>query len=178
LTVTANSTSKVYGTTLTFAGTEFTHTGTVFPGDSLTSVTLNSLGAVSSALEGDYAIIPNSAVGTGIANYNVTYVNGTLTVHAVAPAVISLSPVSRTNNATTTATFSVSVSGPASFTNYQWLKITPATTNVLSDGGNISGSTSNVLTIANVLAADQAVYAVTVSNLSGAVDHQRHLDRD
>jgi len=80
LMITANSTSKTYGQTVTFAGTEFTTIGLISP-DTVTSVTLTSAGAVDTAPVGTYAIVPSAAVGTGLANYNISYVNGTLTVN-------------------------------------------------------------------------------------------------
>ena len=69
LTITANNASKNYGTTLTFAGTEFKTTG-LLNSDAVTSVTLNSSGATSTATVagGPYSIIPTAAVGTGMAN--------------------------------------------------------------------------------------------------------------
>lgn len=79
LTITANSASKIFGSTLTFAGTEFT-TSALVSGDSVTSAALASTGAVATAAAGSYAITPSLAVGTGLANYTITYVNGTLTV--------------------------------------------------------------------------------------------------
>jgi MSHA biogenesis protein MshQ len=82
LTVTANNASKTYGATLTFAGTEFTSSGLV-NADTVTSVTLTSAGAVATATAGSYSIVPSAAVGTGLANYTITYVNGTLTVNTV-----------------------------------------------------------------------------------------------
>jgi hypothetical protein len=84
------------------------------------------------------------------------------------PPVIAIQPLSQTNNALTTATFTVSVTGTAPFA-YQWAKVTATATNLLSDGGNISGSAGSTLTIANVLAADQASYFVTVTNPAGTV---------
>jgi hypothetical protein len=82
LTVIANDASKAFGTTLTFAGTEFTPTGLV-NGDTVTSVSLTSDGAPASApVSGSpYAIVPSNAEGSGLSNYNVTFVNGTLTVN-------------------------------------------------------------------------------------------------
>jgi len=79
LTITANSASKVYGIALTFKGTEFIATG-LLGTDTVTSVTLNSAGAAATAAVGSYPIIPSAAVGTGLTNYTITYVNGTLTV--------------------------------------------------------------------------------------------------
>ncbi len=79
LTITANDRSKTYGDAVTFAGTEFTTAGLV-NSDTVTGVTLASAGALASAPNGDYPIIPSAATGTGLANYNIAYVNGTLTV--------------------------------------------------------------------------------------------------
>jgi hypothetical protein len=82
LTITANNRSKTYGQAVTFAGTEFTPTGLV-NGDHVTSVTLASAGAASSAsvAGSPYAIVPSAAVGTGLTNYAITYVNGSLAVN-------------------------------------------------------------------------------------------------
>jgi hypothetical protein len=80
LTLTANSTGKIYGQTVTFVGTEFTVVG-LTNGNSVSSVTLNSAGTVNTAIVGNYPIIPSAAVGSGLANYAITYAtNGTLTV--------------------------------------------------------------------------------------------------
>jgi hypothetical protein len=79
LTITANSRSKVYGETVTFAGTEFTSVGLV-ASDSVASVTLNSPGAGAGATVGNYPIVASAAVGTGLSNYTITYADGTLTV--------------------------------------------------------------------------------------------------
>ncbi len=168
LSITANSMNKLYGATVTFSGTEFSANG-LLNSDIVTSVSLASAGAESSALEGNYPIVPTMAVGSGLANYIIKYLNGALLVQAIAPTVISLTPVSQTNNATTTASFVVTTTSLASFTNYQWLKITDLSTNTLVDGANISGSTTSTLTISNVLGGDQAVYAVSVSNPAGMV---------
>jgi hypothetical protein len=264
LTVTANDTNKAHGTTLTFAGTEFTREGQLFGSDTLTSVTLTSAGAASFATEGHYDIIPSDATGSGLTNYAIEYVNGSLTVvdlpqivshpasrtnnagttatftvganslgaltyqwfrgnaplsdggnisgitnatlviHNVSdedvasytvqvsdlagpvmsgaanltvidpPTLVSLLSARETNNATSTASFAINVSGTAPFS-YQWRKITPTSTNLLMDEGNISGSTSNILTINNLLAADQADYEVTVSNPAGSVTTNGNL---
>ena len=88
LTVTANSLAKTYGQVITFAGTEFTTSGLV-NNDTITSVTLASAGAPATAgVNGSpYAVVPSAAVGTGLGNYNIVYVNGSLTV---SPATLSL----------------------------------------------------------------------------------------
>ena len=72
---------------------------------------------------------------------------------------VVFSPNNQTNLAGTTAAFTVQTFGPESL-NYQWQK----DGDNLIDGGNISGSTSNQLTIANVSDADVAGYSVVVSD--------------
>jgi outer membrane protein OmpA-like peptidoglycan-associated protein len=75
--------SKARGATVTFAGTEFTH-GAMVTGDDITAVSLSSAGATSGAAVGGYPIVAAlPVVGAGSANYDITFVNGTLTVVAV-----------------------------------------------------------------------------------------------
>ena len=72
---------------------------------------------------------------------------------------ISTQPLSLTNNALTTATFTVTAAGQASLA-YSWLK---NGTN-LSDTANLSGSHSNTLTLNSVLGSDAGGYSVVVSD--------------
>src|SRR5206468_1597838 len=117
LTVTANSTSKTYGQTVTFAGTEFTTSGLV-NGDSVTSVTLSSSGAAATApvAGSPYAIVASNATGSGLANYAISYANGTLTVNKAA-LTITADDKSMTYGGsvpTLTATYSGLVNGDSS----------------------------------------------------------------
>ena len=80
---------------------------------------------------------------------------------------ITFQPQSRTNNAGTTAVFSVSAGGAAPLA-YQWSKDGLN----LSEGGNVSGATNATLTLANVLKADAGTYSVVVSNLLDDVTSQ------
>ncbi len=82
LTITANDTTKTYGDTVTFTGTEFTTSGLV-NSDAVSSVTLTSAGATATAAVAGspYAITPSAAVGTGLTNYTMTYKDGKLTVN-------------------------------------------------------------------------------------------------
>ena len=100
LTITANNASKVFGTTLSFAGTEFT-TSPLVGGQTVGSVTLTSAGAAASAsvAGGPYSIIPSAATGGTFnpANYQISYVNGVLTV---TPANLSAVLVSIVGNPT------------------------------------------------------------------------------
>jgi urease beta subunit len=81
LTITANSTNKIVGETLTFAGTEFTTSG-LQNSETIGMVTLTSGGAVSTAPAGPYNIVPSAPVGGTFSqgNYSDIFVNGTLTV--------------------------------------------------------------------------------------------------
>ncbi|WP_238160458.1 MBG domain-containing protein [Pigmentiphaga sp. H8] len=49
-------------------------------GDSVNGVALASSGSVATASVGDYTIVASNADGTGLGNYDITYVDGTLTV--------------------------------------------------------------------------------------------------
>ena len=91
LTITADSTSKTYGQTVTFAGTEFSTSGLV-NSDSVGSVSLSSAGAAATATVAGspYAIIASNAVGSGLSNYSISYVNGSLSV-TPAPLTITAS---------------------------------------------------------------------------------------
>lgn len=86
LTITANSTSKVYGQTLGFTGTEFTSTA-LKNSETLTGANLTSSGvAATAAVNGgtNYTIAINNATGANgfvASNYNITYTNGNLTVN-------------------------------------------------------------------------------------------------
>ena len=93
-TVTAGNATKTYGSTLNFTGTEFTSTGLI-TGEAIGSVSLVSTGAASAAIvaASPYSVTPSAAfpaAGSGFnaSNYNLSYVNGNLTVNP-APLTIS-----------------------------------------------------------------------------------------
>lgn len=82
ITVTAADAGKVYGETVSFAGSEFTADGLV-NGDRVDGVTLSSTGAAASAgVNGGtpYAIEASGATGTGLENYTITFKDGALTI--------------------------------------------------------------------------------------------------
>ena len=79
LTITAHETNKAAGVALTFTGTEFTAAG-LLNADNVTGVNLSSAGAAAGAAAGTYPISATNAAGSGLTNYAVVYVNGTLTV--------------------------------------------------------------------------------------------------
>ncbi len=120
LTVTADDASKIYGQTVTFTGTEFTDSGLI-DGDSVSSVTLTSAGAAASATVAGspYAIVPSAATGSGLANYTINYVDGSLTVAAATESGNVTSSAPQTfygENVVFTATFSSSAAGAAPMT--------------------------------------------------------------
>ena len=81
LTVTADDILKQEGQVFTFAGTEFTASG-LLNGDTVDSAVLTSAGAAEEALIDDspFAIVVGDLTGSGLDNYDVTTVDGTLTV--------------------------------------------------------------------------------------------------
>src|SRR5208282_5444332 len=95
LTLTASNEAKVYGQALTFAGTEFGVSGLV-NGDSVSGASLSSPGSVAVAAVGGspYSIVITNAVGNGLTNYTISYVNGLLTVTA-APLGVSANNTNR-----------------------------------------------------------------------------------
>ncbi len=78
------------------------------------------------------------------------------------PALTRL-PVSRTNNAATTAVFSTAAVGSSPLA-FQWRK---GGVN-LNSGGNMSGTQSPTLTLNSVFGADAGGYSVVVSNAAGS----------
>jgi len=86
LTVTADNQNKLVGNTFIFTGNEFTPTG-LQNGETIGSVTLISAGAPAPAPVGSYPIIPSAATGGtfSASNYNISYVNGLMTVTSVTP---------------------------------------------------------------------------------------------
>jgi gliding motility-associated-like protein len=81
LTITANNASKTYGAVASLS--QFTATG-LLNSDAVSAVNLSSTGTPATAAVGTYAITASNATGTGLANYTITYNNGTLTVNPAA----------------------------------------------------------------------------------------------
>jgi uncharacterized repeat protein (TIGR03803 family) len=104
-------------------------------------------------------ILPSAGTNNA-GNYSVVVSNqaGSVTSSNAALTVV-LSPTSRTNYASSAATFTVTAISPESL-NYQWQKNGINLTN----GGNISGATNSTLTIANISDADAANYSAVVSD--------------
>ncbi|MBE9601761.1 MBG domain-containing protein [Pedobacter sp. MC2016-24] len=112
LTITAAARTKTYGDGVTFAGTEFTSTGLI-NGNTITGVTLTSTGAVATATVAGstYPIVASAAAGTGLNNYNITYVNGALTVTPRALIVVNTDRSKVYGDVLTNADFAGSITG-------------------------------------------------------------------
>ena len=150
LTVTANSISnKVYGTTLTLAKTNFTITsGILFNGNTLTNATLASTGTNAAAAVGSYPITITNAVGTGSANYKITYVTNVLTV---TPVALTVAATSTNKMYGTNHTFA-------------------GTEFTITSGALLNGNTLTNVTLASAgtnVAAAVAAYPITVTNAQG-----------
>jgi FG-GAP-like repeat/Calx-beta domain/MBG domain (YGX type) len=96
LVVVASDQSKTYGTALSLGTSAFTFRG-LLNSDKVTSVMLTSAGAIATAnvAGSPYSIIPTAAVGTGLDNYSIGYLDGNLTVNQ-ATLTITASPQSKT----------------------------------------------------------------------------------
>jgi hypothetical protein len=127
---------RAYGQTVTFAGTEFTTIGFI-NGDAVASVTLTSAGAAAAAtvtVPGpDYSIVPSAAAGTGLSNYNITYVNGTLHINTKAASVTA-------NNRSKTYGQTVSFAG-TEFTTSGFVNSDTVTSVTLTSSGAVATAT-------------------------------------
>jgi hypothetical protein len=95
----------------------------------------------------------------------------TFDVAVVGPPIILKQPTSRTNVASTSASFSVLAASAAPMT-YQWTQNGSA----LRDDGRVSGATNSLVTVANVSESDATDYQVQVSNFAGTTSSDRaHL---
>ena len=88
------------------------------------------------------------------------------TLAIVSPPVITTQPVNQTVFEGATAAFTVGTASNALMF-YQWQQDNGSYLTNLTDGGNITGATTNTVTVSNVSAANEGAYSVTVSNAAG-----------
>ena len=105
-----------------------------------------------------YRLTAGNSQGTGAGG------DATFTTVATGPPVITSQPVSRSNVISTTATFSVTATGAPPLS-YQWRR---NDTNLV-DGANISGATTDTLSLAGVQLTDAGDYSVIVTNTLDSV---------
>jgi uncharacterized repeat protein (TIGR03803 family) len=133
-------------------GTNLSDGGNVFGSASSTLIISN----VNAADVGTYKVVVSNAANVAVSH------GASLTITSSAPVIIS-QPVSQAAPQGATATFTVAAAGNAPlFYQWQW-----NTTN-LTDGGNVSGSTSNVLSLMNLSPTNAGTYDVIVSNTLGS----------
>ena len=109
-----------------------------------------SIPSVGADQAGNYSVVITNAAGSATSS------NAALTV--------VMSPQSRTNYGTSTATFTAKAFSPESL-NYQWQR---NGTNLV-EGGRLSGTTNFMLTITDVSSADAANYRAVVSDRTSSV---------
>ena len=111
LIITANNQTKVYGNTFTFTGNEFTvGDGQLANSDNVTGATITSTGSAATATVpgSPYPIVISNATGTGLANYTISYINGSMTV---TPAPLTVTANSQTRDVGVTTALTVTYTG-------------------------------------------------------------------
>ncbi len=177
LTVTAHDLRKVYGTTGVLGATAFSVTG-LLAGESISSVTLNSLGTPSAASAGAYSISISGATGNfTAANYDIRYVAGTLTVQS-APITITASDLSKIygeNLTLPSSSFSVTglVNGDAissvTLSSNGAGATAPAgvySITASSASGNFSADNYTIVYVAGSLTVQKATLTITASDVT------------
>ncbi|HVU24982.1 MAG TPA: PQQ-binding-like beta-propeller repeat protein [Opitutus sp.] len=154
LTARADDKSKPQGTanptlTITYTGLVTGDTAAVIdtpPSISTTATTASPAGTY-----------PITLTGGSDNNYTLTRVNGTLTVTAPTPPVITTEPVSQTVAEGASVSFTVAVTSSVTPT-YQWLK----------NDAPITGATGDSYAISAVQSTDAGTYTVVVTNPGGS----------
>ncbi len=137
-------------------GTTLLVNGGKISGANTASLTINN---ISVAELGTYAVFVTNGVGNSV-------LSSSATLSFLTDPSITNQPQDFAGNFGTNATFQVTAGGTPPFS-YQWHK---EGVGDLSDGGNISGSHSSVLTVTGISFPDSGNYTVTVSNSLGAVE--------
>src|SRR5258708_7243652 len=123
-----------------FAGNEFTTNGLVNT-DTVSSVKLTSTGAAAmatvSAPGPTYAIVPSAAAGTGLSNYTISYVNGTLTV---SPAALTITAKDATKTYGVTLAFAGTEFTPTGLLNSDTVTKVTLTSPVTAATATVAGS--------------------------------------
>jgi hypothetical protein len=161
LTITANSASKTYGQTVAFSSTSFAELGLV-NGDTVTAVTETSAGAPATAAVGTYSIVASAAVGTGLSNYTIRYVSGTLTVN---PAALIVTAVNESKIYGTTFT----PNGATQFTTLGLLNNDVVTSVSLNSSGYPASATVGIYPILATAAVGPGVTNYTIIYVSGTL---------
>lgn len=135
-------------------GTTILSDGGNIAGSSTATLTVSNIG---SGDLGTYAVYVTNGIGSFV-------LSSSATLSFLTDPTITNQPQNFSTNYGGTATFQVGAGGTAPFS-YRWHKNGVD----LSDGGNVTGSHSNILTLAGVAFPDAGSYSVTVSNSLGSL---------
>jgi hypothetical protein len=113
--------------------------------------------AVQAAYAGGYSVVVSNPSGS------VTSLTATLTV--IVPPAFASQPTNVVASAGDDVAFAVTATGTEPLA-YQWFK---NGTQVLTNGGNVSGATTATLSLGHVTTSDAGSYSVTVTNDAGTV---------
>ena len=142
LTITVNDQVKCQGSVFSFDGSEYTR-GSIVAGDSVDSITLTSAGSSSGAAANSYAIVGSNAVGTGIANYDITYVDGTLLVNPLPTGSVSGTTTTCLSTSSPLITFTgASGTGIVKYKFYYTIDSNPTELSVISATGSSTATVS------------------------------------
>jgi uncharacterized repeat protein (TIGR03803 family) len=170
-TLTQGNDGNLYGTT---GGGTFQADGTVFR--VTTNGKLTTLFAFNDNEIGSNGVEPGTGLTLGSDGnfYGTTSSGGSggfgTVFRLLLPPIVSVLPQSQTNNAGATVSFNVSANSINPIV-YQWQK---NGTNLV-DGGNVSGSTTNLLTITGISDSDASVYGVVVGNANASITNYATL---
>ncbi|MBS0249250.1 MAG: hypothetical protein JSR61_21760, partial [Proteobacteria bacterium] len=173
LTVTAGGQSKFYGDTLALDPTKFSY-GQLYNGDTLSAVTLASDGTAATAVAGAHAITASNAQGTGLGNYNITYVDGALTVNKASLIVYVGNAYKGYGNTYTGSVNDYSISGLKNADSVSSVTLSSAGAAATANAGNYTLAGSNAqgtgLSNYNVMYSDgsltvsKAILTITAAN--------------
>ncbi|MBG90019.1 MAG: hypothetical protein CMO80_24405, partial [Verrucomicrobiales bacterium] len=152
LVITANSATREFGLANPALTAQFV--GFVLgegPADLATPLVLSITGDVNSGL-GAY---PITATGASSPNYNITHIDGTLTVFGNQPSVVT-PPAPATVSEGSPVGFAVVATGTAPLS-YQWRR----------NGQNIADATNTIYNISSAQPSDAGGYDVVISNVAG-----------
>lgn len=174
LTIRANNASKVYGQNVNLAGNGYTVTG-LLGSDRVNSVTLTSFGTRATAPAGTYSIAASQASGVNLANYNIIYTNGTLTVEKAALTIKANDLTKTYGNAFNLVQTQYTVTGLVNNERLSGLRLTaaggtaasaPVGTYAIVPSGATGGSLSNynITYVNGSLTVNKAQLTITANN--------------
>jgi filamentous hemagglutinin family protein len=165
LNVTANNTSKTYGQTFAFNGTEFVPIG-LQNSETIGSVTLASTGALNTAnvAGSPYNILASNAIGGtfNAANYTISYSNGALTVN---PAGLNVTANNASKTYGQTFTFNGTEFISTGLQNSETIGSVSLTSTGAVNTANVAGGPYNILA-SNAIGGtfNAANYSISYSN--------------